>query len=128
MTLSSRIVSVQDLAVGDSVGYGSAFVAERSMRIGTVACGYADGYPRSASNALAGAPVLVDGQRTRTLGRISMDMLAVDLTHLSNSGFGSCVTLWGVDLPIDEVAAAAGTISYELMCAVAARVPFVVMD
>jgi len=126
MTLSSRIVSVQDLAVGDSVGYGSVFVAERPMRIGTVACGYADGYPRSAGNVLIGAPVLVDGQRTRTLGRISMDMLAVDLTHLPNSGFGSHVTLWGVGLPIDEVAAAAGTISYELMCAVAPRVPFVV--
>ncbi len=128
MTLSSRIVSVQDLVVGDSVGYGSAFVAERPMRIGTVACGYADGYPRSAGSARGGAPVLVDGQRTRTLGRISMDMLAVDLTHLPNSGFGSDVTLWGVGLPIDEVAAAAGTISYELMCAVAARVPFVVME
>ena len=128
MTLSSRIIGVQDLAVGDSVGYGSAFVAERPMRIGTIGCGYADGYPRSASHALAGAPVLVDGQRTRTLGRISMDMLAVDLTHLPNSGFGSSVTLWGVGLPIDEVAAAAGTISYELMCAVAARVPFVVVE
>jgi alanine racemase len=128
MTLSSRIVSVQDLAMGDSVGYGSAFVADRPMRIGTVACGYADGYPRSAGNAQGGAPVLVDGQRTRTLGRISMDMLAVDLTHLPNSGFGSGVTLWGVGLPIDEVAAAAGTISYELMCAVAPRVPFAVNE
>ena len=137
MTLSSRIVSVQDLAVGDSVGYGSAFVADHPMRIGTVACGYADGYPRSAGNALGGAPVLVDGQRTHTLGRISMDMLAVDLTHLSSSGFGSRVTLWGRADPlqadsavqsIDEVATAAGTISYELMCAVAARVPFVVME
>lgn len=137
MTLSSRIVSVQDLSVGDSVGYGSAFIADRPMRVGTVACGYADGYPRSAGNAQGGAPVLVDGQRTHTLGRISMDMLAVDLTDMSNSGFGSRVTLWGrvdplqadsVVLTIDEVAAAAGTISYELMCAVAARVPFVVME
>jgi alanine racemase len=126
MTLTSQIVSVQDLVAGDSVGYGSAFVADRPMRIGTVACGYADGYPRSAGNAGAGAPVLVDGQRTHTLGRISMDMLAVDLTDLPGSGFGSRVTLWGVGLPIDEVARAAGTISYELMCAVAARVPFVV--
>jgi alanine racemase len=96
------------------------------MRIGTVACGYADGYPRSAGNAGGGAPVLVDGQRTHTLGRISMDMLAVDLTHLPSSGFGSRVTLWGVGLPIEEVAAAAGTISYELMCAITARVPFAV--
>jgi alanine racemase len=135
MTLASSVVSVQDLVVGDSVGYGSMYVADRSMRIGTVACGYADGYPRSAGSVLGGAPVLVDGQRTHTLGRISMDMLAVDLTHLPNSGFGSRVTLWGradasradsAVLPIDEVAAAADTISYELMCAVAARVPFMV--
>jgi len=135
MTLSSRMVSVQHLDAGDGVGYGSAFVADRPMRIGTVACGYADGYPRSAGSAKNGAPVLVDGQRTYTLGRISMDMLAVDLTHLPNSGLGSRVTLWGradplqagsAVLPIDEVAAAAGTISYELMCAVAARVPLVV--
>jgi alanine racemase len=137
MTLSSLIVSVQDLDVGGSVGYGSTFVAERPMRIGTVACGYADGYPRGAGNASGGAPVLVDGHRTHTLGRISMDMLAVDLTHLHGSDFGSRVTLWGradpqradsTVLGIDEVAAAAGTISYELMCAVAARVPFVVTE
>ncbi|MDI9335163.1 MAG: alanine racemase [Cytophagales bacterium] len=132
MTLSSRMLGVQDLAVGDTVGYGSTFVADRPMRIGIVACGYADGYPRHASTAIGGAPVLVDGVRSRTLGRISMDMLAVDLTHLPSSGWGSLVTLWGRAnpqdasspvLPIDEVAAAAGTISYELMCAVAARVP-----
>jgi alanine racemase len=126
MSLTSQVVSVQDLEAGDSVGYGSAFVADCPMRIGTVACGYADGYPRSAGNAGGGAPVLVDGQRTHTLGRISMDMLAVDLTHLPSSGFGSRVTLWGVGLPIEEVAAAAGTISYELMCAITARVPFAV--
>jgi alanine racemase len=135
MTLSSHIVSVQQLAAGESVGYGSTFVADREMRIGIVACGYADGYPRHAGHNPNGAPVLVDGQRTRTLGRISMDMLAVDLTHLPASGFASQVTLWGradplnvssAVLPIDEVAAAAGTISYELMCAVAPRVPFVI--
>jgi alanine racemase len=128
MTLSSQIVSVQDIAKGGAVGYGSSFVADYPMRIGTVACGYADGYPRHAGSNPSGAPVLVDGQRTRTLGRISMDMLAVDLTLLPSSGFGSRVTLWGVGLPIDEVAAAAGTISYELMCAVAPRVPFVVAE
>lgn len=95
------------------------------MRIGIVACGYADGYPRHAPT---GTPVLVDGARTRTLGRVSMDMLAVDLGELPASGFGSEVTLWGegprgARLPIDEVAHAAGTIGYELMCAVAPRVP-----
>ncbi len=136
MTLTSRLLNVQELGAGDAVGYGSSFTAQRPMRIGTVACGYADGYPRHAGAAEHGAPVLVDGQRTRTLGRISMDMLAVDLTHLPRAGRESLVTLWGYADPlnpqspvlgIDEVAAAAGTISYELMSAVAPRVPFVVI-
>ena len=125
MTLRSRIIGTQQLQAGDTVGYGSAFTAEGTMRIGIVACGYADGYPRHAGT---GTPVLVDGHRTRTLGRVSMDMLAVDLSALPASGFGSEVTLWGEGprhsrLPIDEVAQAAGTIGYELMCAVAPRVP-----
>lgn len=125
MTLRSRIIGTQQIQAGDTVGYGSSFTADASMRIGIVACGYADGYPRHAGT---GTPVLVDGQRTRTLGRVSMDMLAVDLSPLPASGFGSEVTLWGEGprqsrLPIDEVAQAAGTIGYELMCAVAPRVP-----
>lgn len=99
------------------------------MRIGVVACGYADGYPRHAPT---GTPVLVDGVRTRVIGRVSMDMITVDLSALAAAGIGSEVTLWGRAssggsgevLPIDEVASAAGTISYELMCAVAPRVPF----
>jgi alanine racemase len=125
MTLRSRLIGTQQLARGDSVGYGSSFVAEGPMRIGVVACGYADGYPRHCPT---GTPVLVEGQRSRTLGRVSMDMLAVDLSHLPQTGLGSEVTLWGhadsgAVLPIDEVARAAGTIGYELMCAVAPRVP-----
>jgi alanine racemase len=128
MTLSSRIVSVQNVAQGEAVGYGSMFVAPAAMRIGIVACGYADGYPRHASNNADGAPVLVDGVRTRTLGRISMDMLAVDLSPVPCSGFGSAVTLWGEGLDVDEVAFASGTIGYELLCAVAPRVPFVVIE
>jgi alanine racemase len=130
MTLSSRLVSIQHLVAGQSVGYGSAFTASAAIRIGTVACGYADGYPRHASttNAAQGAPVLVCGKRTHTLGRISMDMLAVDLTHIPEAELGAPVTLWGKGLDVDEVAAAAGTISYELLCAVAPRVPFVVME
>lgn len=125
MTLRSRVIGVQQLQPGDTVGYGSAFTAEQPTRVGIVACGYADGYPRHAPT---GTPVLVDGARTRTLGRVSMDMLAVDLSALPASGFGSEVTLWGegphgARLPIDEVAQAAGTIGYELMCAVAPRVP-----
>ncbi|MFA6970622.1 MAG: alanine racemase [Gallionella sp.] len=120
MTLSSRIIATQDLRAGDEVGYAGKFRADRSMRIGIVACGYADGYPRHAAN---GTPVLVAGQKTGLLGRVSMDMLCVDLTAIPEACVGSTVTLWGAGLPIEEVAHAAGTISYELMCALTARVP-----
>ena len=119
MTLMSELISIQQLQAGESVGYGSLFTAEHTMRIGIVACGYADGYPRHAPT---GTPILVNGVRTRVLGRVSMDMLSVDLTPTPGAGIGSKVTLWGDGLPIDEVAAAAGTIGYELMCAVAPRV------
>ena len=122
MTLSSAIISVRELKAGDVVGYGAAFRADSAMRIGTVACGYADGYPRHAST---GTPLLVEGQRTRTLGRVSMDMLSVDLSALPAADVGSRVTLWGEGMPVDEVAHAAGTISYELMCALTPRVPVV---
>jgi alanine racemase len=116
---------VQSLKAGDSVGYGSTYTADAPMRIGMVACGYADGYPRHAST---GTPVLVNGVRTRLVGRVSMDMLAVDLTPVPEAGVDSEVTLWGQGpnrtvLPIDEVAQAAGTVGYELMCALAVRVP-----
>ncbi|WUR15254.1 alanine racemase [[Empedobacter] haloabium] len=120
MTLASTLIGVQDIQAGDFVGYGSRFEAEGAMRIGVVACGYADGYPRHAPT---GTPILVDGVRTRTVGRVSMDMLAVDLTPVPAAGVGSRVVLWGEGLPIDDVATAAGTIGYELMCAVAPRVP-----
>ncbi len=122
MTLRSRLIAVQELRAGDEIGYGARFRAEQAMRVGIVACGYADGYPRSASN---GTPVLVDGQATQTLGRVSMDMLYADLKNLPQAGVGSAVTLWGEGLPIEEVARAAGTVSYELMCALTARVPIV---
>lgn len=118
MTLESELIGIQHIGAGDFVGYGSRFEADRAMRIGTVACGYADGYPRHAPT---GTPVLVDGVRTRTVGRVSMDMMAVDLTGI-DARVGSRVVLWGEDLPIDDVAMAAGTIGYELMCAVAPRV------
>ncbi len=120
MTLSSEIISIQHLRAGEAVGYGALFRAEHSMRIGTVACGYADGYPRHAPS---GTPVMIEAQRTRTLGRVSMDMLAVDLNGLPDVKVGSRVVLWGEGLPVDEVARAAGTISYELLCALAPRVP-----
>ena len=125
MTLASRIIGVQQLQAGESVGYGSLFTAERPMRIGVVACGYADGYPRHCGT---GTPVLVDGGRTRLVGRVSMDMVTVDLEPVPQAGMGSAVTLWGRAgggqvLPIEEVAQAAGTVGYELMCALAPRVP-----
>ncbi|MFN6995309.1 MAG: alanine racemase [Aquincola tertiaricarbonis] len=125
MTLRSRLIAVQQLAAGESVGYGSRFTATEPLRVGVVACGYADGYPRVCDT---GTPVLVDGVRTRTLGRVSMDMLAVDLTPVPQAGPGTEVTLWGQSsngtvLAIDEVAQAAGTLGYELMCALAPRVP-----
>lgn len=120
MHLGSRIIAVRRLAPGDAVGYGSTFVAEAPMRVGVVACGYADGYPRHAPT---GTPVAVDGVRTRTLGRVSMDMLTVDLGPIPSADVGTPVELWGERVPIDEVAASAGTIGYELMCALAPRVP-----
>jgi alanine racemase len=127
MTLQSRLIGVQELVAGDTVGYGSSFTADGPLRIGVVACGYADGYPRHCTT---GTPVLVDGVRTRLVGRVSMDMLTVDLTPVPQARFGSEVTLWGrapdgTVLPIDEVGRAAGTVGYELMCAVAPRVPVV---
>jgi alanine racemase len=130
MTLRSKIIAVQSLRSGDTVGYGSGFTADRPMRIGIVACGYADGYPRHCGT---GTPVRVDGKATTTVGRVSMDMLAVDLGPVPDAGLGSEVTLWGrgphgAPLTIDEVARAAGTIGYELMCALALRVPVRVVD
>ncbi|MBS0309956.1 MAG: alanine racemase [Proteobacteria bacterium] len=119
MTLRSEIISVQALQAGEGVGYGQLFRADRPMRVGVVACGYADGYPR---HALTGTPVLVDGHLSRTLGRVSMDMLCVDLGECPEAGVGNPVVLWGEGLPVDTVAAAAGTSSYELLCALAARV------
>ncbi len=130
MTLQSEVIAVQSLCAGDAVGYGRTFVAPRDMRVGVVACGYADGYPRHAPGGnLDGdariTPVLVAGKRTRTIGRVAMDMLYVDLTGIE-AGVGAPVTLWGRGLSADEVATAAGTVSYELLCALAPRVPVLV--
>lgn len=119
MTLTSEIIGVQDIEAGDAVGYGSRFVATQPMKIGVVACGYADGYPRHAPT---GTPILVDGVKTRMVGQVSMDMITVDLSAIPGAGVGSPVVLWGKGMPIDEVAQAAGTVGYELMCAVAPRV------
>jgi len=122
MSLESEIIGIQQLQTGSRVGYGGRFSAEEPLRIGIVAGGYADGYPRMAPD---GTPVWVDGVRTRTIGKVSMDMLAVDLTPCEHAGIGSRVELWGKQIKIDDVAGSAGTVGYELMCALAPRVPVV---
>ena len=128
MTLKSRLIAVQHLDPGDRIGYGGTFTAQTPMRVGIVACGYADGYPRHAPGGneggnTGGTPIVIAGGRTRTVGRVSMDMLFADITGLPDAGVGSEVTLWGEGLSADEVAAAAGTVSYELLCALTPRVP-----
>lgn len=125
MTLRAELIATQALQAGDAVGYGGTFVAPGPMRIGIVACGYADGYPRHAPT---GTPIEVAGVRTRTVGRVSMDMLAVDLEPVPDAGVGASVELWGERVSVDEVAASAGTIGYELLCAVAPRVPMQWVD
>lgn len=113
MTLQSKIIGVRELPVGEPVGYAARFVAERPTRVGVVAMGYADGYPRHAPT---GMPVAVDGQLTRIIGRVSMDMLTVDLTDLPQTGLGSRVELWGAQVLASDVAAQAQTIPYQIFC------------
>ncbi|WP_410677553.1 alanine racemase [Citrobacter braakii] len=124
MSLISKIIAVQKLKPGEKVGYGGRYVATKHEIIGVVACGYADGYPRSAPS---GTPVIVEGIRTRTVGTVSMDMLTIDLTPCPNAFIGSEVELWGKQLPVDDVAQAAGTIGYELLSAITSRVPVKVL-
>ena len=125
MTLKSSLIGVQDLKPNQSVGYGGTYTAARAHRIGVVACGYADGYPRHAPN---GTPVLVCGKKARTAGRVSMDLMTVDLTEVPEAAIGSPVVLWGEGLPVDDVAAAASTVGYHLLSSVTARVPFVTTE
>ena len=113
MTLESKVISVRELPAGEPVGYGARFVSERPTRVGVVAMGYADGYPRHAPT---GTPVVVDGQLTRLIGRVSMDMLTVDLTDLPQAGLGSRVELWGKQVLASDVAMAAGSIPYQIFC------------
>jgi alanine racemase len=120
MTLRSEIIAIQNLQPGERVGYGFTYQAGSEMSIGIVACGYADGYPRHAPS---GTPVLVAGERTGIVGRVSMDLIAVDISNIPEAYIGTPVTLWGEGLSADEVAVAAGTVSYQLLCALAPRVP-----
>lgn len=127
MTLTSKIIAVQDLKKGDAVGYGSRYRADTAMRVGVIACGYADGYPRHAQD---GTPVWVYGPNDKSqgvlcpiAGQVSMDMLTIDLSNAPWAGIGSTVELWGKSLAVDDVAGHAQTIGYELVCAIAPRVP-----
>lgn len=125
MQFTSEIIAVQEIKPGESVGYGHRFTATRPTRVGIVACGYADGYPRHAPN---GTPIVVTGKLTQTIGRVSMDMLYCDLTEVPEANIGAPVELWGKQVPVDAVAEKAGTVGYELLCAVAPRVPMQAVD
>lgn len=125
MSLTARVLAVQRLAAGETLGYGSRWRAPRESRIGVLACGYADGYPRVAPD---GTPVWVGSRRVPLVGRVSMDMITVDLTDAPQVRVGDEAELWGEHIPIDEVAELAGTSGYELMCALARRVPVVERD
>lgn len=126
MTLSSRLIAIHDVAAGESIGYNATYLCEKNTRVGTVSIGYGDGYPRSAVN---GTPVLVKTQsqtlRTQLIGRVSMDMITIDLSGIDDAQINDEVILWGSGLCPDEVAKHAGTISYELFCKVTRRVPFI---
>jgi alanine racemase len=125
MTLTSAVISQRDVAVGESVGYGGTWVAQRPSRIATVTIGYGDGYPRHAAN---GTPVLVNGQRAALAGRVSMDMITIDITDLQSVQPGAEVVLWGADLPLAEVAHWANTVGYELTTRMPARTPRVIVN
>lgn len=132
MQFTSEIIAVQTIQTGDSIGYGNRFTADKTMRIGVVACGYADGYPRHAGlvdgGNVQGAPIAVCGKVARTLGRVSMDMLFCDLTDIPQADIGSVVELWGNQIPVDAVAEASDTVGYELLCAISQRVQIKVVD
>ncbi len=119
LMLQAPLIAIKDLQVGDTVGYGSCWQAERPTRLGVVAIGYGHGYPRQLPS---GTPVLIQGERAPLVGRVSMDMITIDLTDLPEVEVGDTVTLWGEGLPVDEIAQHANTISYELLCQLTSRV------
>lgn len=125
MQLNSEILAVQLVKAGERVGYGARWQAQRNSRIAVVACGYADGYPRHAPD---GTPTGVCGQVAPLVGRVSMDMLTVDITDIAQATVGTSVELWGSQIAVDDVAHCCGTIAYELLCAVAPRVPIQVKE
>ena len=122
MTLTSKLIAINHYKKGDAIGYAASWVCPHDMPVGVVAMGYGDGYPR---HAVPGTPVLVNGQRVPLIGRVSMDMLSVDLSSQPQAHIGDAVTLWGEGLPVEEVARCASTIPYQLLCGVTQRVKFV---
>jgi alanine racemase len=120
MTLESTVIALREVLAGERVGYGGVWQAARTSRVAIIAAGYGDGLLRSLAS---GAPVLIGRQRAPLVGRVSMDMIAADVTELPGTAVGDRVELWGAGLPVEELAAAAGTIPYELVCAVSQRVP-----
>lgn len=133
MQFTTEVIAVQTLKKGESIGYGHRFTASQVMRVGIIACGYADGYPRHAGQMMDdgqvhGSPMMIAGKYTQTIGRVSMDMMFADLTDIPEADIGSSVELWGQHILVDKVAAACGTIGYELLCAIATRVPIQVID
>jgi alanine racemase len=121
MTLSSRLIAINRYHKGDKIGYGGTWQCPEAMSVGVVAIGYGDGYPRHAAN---GTPVLLNGRRVPLVGRVSMDMITIDLRTQPNAQVGDEVVLWGEGLPVEEIAQQAGTIAYELLCGVTQRVRF----
>jgi alanine racemase len=119
MTLRTGLVAVQQLKKGDAVGYGGTWVCPEPMPVGVAAIGYGDGYPRHARQ---GTPVLVNGHRVPLIGRVSMDLITLDLRQQRNARVGDPVVLWGSGLPVEEIAENASTIAYELLCGVTGRV------
>jgi alanine racemase len=125
MHLESALISIRDLAADEPIGYGARFVCERPTRVGVVAMGYADGYPRHARD---GTPVAVKGQPSRIIGRVSMDMLTVDLSRIPDARLGDPVQLWGDQVAANDVAAASDTIAYQLFTGISRRVPLRYLD
>lgn len=121
MTLSSEVIAIRDVKTGHAIGYGGSFICNKPSRIATVAMGYGDGYPRSAKS---GTPVLVNGQRAYLAGRVSMDMLSIDVSHLQNTKVGDRAELWGEQLAVSEVAKHCNTILYTLLTGITRRVHF----
>jgi len=122
MSLQSQLIAINHYKKGDAIGYSGTWICPEDMAVGVVSIGYGDGYPR---HAVSGTPVLLNGQRVPLVGRVSMDMISLDLRACPEARVGDPVTLWGAGLPVEEIAEAANTIPYQLLCSVTARVDFV---